>query len=237
MKRWAAMKALTLLPAGLVLLLLAPGCKTKDAAKCQQGLSTATRAAQQRQFAEARQWREYAYKQCEAGSASLSELDQAISKAEAEAQAQAAKVEQAKPLMNLISSFVAQHSASADKAAAAAVCPKEGEPDHGWCTGTRSVKEGSASIQVRFKQGAPTVFRYVATGAGKGSCALLGGQQGRSWTVSQRSGGTAERSHCKLSGLDAVVSTTDTDTTVTVASPSFMAQDPNLKRQIESEGK
>jgi hypothetical protein len=221
----------------LALLAFLPACKTKDAAKCTQGVSTATQAAQNGQFTEARQWRDYAYKQCEAGSAQLTQLDQAITSAETAAQQKAQKAEQAKPLMTLFASFVAQNAGTAANASAAAVCPKEGEPDFGWCTGTRSVTGGTASIEVRYKADAPQVFRYSVKGPGRGSCAQLGGTQGRAWQVSQRTGGVAERAHCKLSGLDAVVSVAGEETMVTVASPGFLTQDPNLKRQIESEGK
>lgn len=208
----------------------------KDAAKCQEAQGTVKKALEAGQFSEARTWREYAYKQC-ADATALAELDRSISTREAEVQAAAVKEAQAKPLLELFGRFVAENAATAERAVAAKTCPAEGQPDHGFCTGQRSVSGGASTIAVRYKADAPAAFRYSVQGAGAGTCAQLGGQQGRKWSVTTKAGGRAQRSHCKVSGLDAVLSVDDTGTSVTLASPSYLALDPFLERQIEQEGK
>ncbi|MCC6217461.1 MAG: hypothetical protein IT376_21570 [Polyangiaceae bacterium] len=218
--------------AGLVV-----GCgPKKDAAKCQEAQVTVKKALEGAQFAEARQWRDHAYKQC-ADTTALAELDRSIVTREGEVQAATAREAQAKPLMELFARFVAENATTAERAVAAKTCPEEGKPDYGFCAGERAIGGTSSAIQVRYKADAVGAFRYTVQGAGAGTCAQLGGQQGRKWSVTTKAGGKAHRAHCKLSGLDAVLSVEDAGTTVTLASPSYLAVDPFLKRQIEQEGK
>lgn len=221
-----------------IALLPASACQRKDPKKCDEAQATSRKAADGKQFAEARQWREFAYKQCD-DKTTLGALDQYLSGKEAEVKVAEARQAQAKPLMDLFKGFVTSNRAAPDKAIASRVCPPEGQPDHGWCSGLRTTG-GSATIEVRYKETEPGAFRFTAKGPGEGTCAQLAGAAGRTWSVTMRSGGVATRTHCKLSGLDSVVSYENAGggtTVVTLASPSFMVADPGLKKQIESEGK
>lgn len=218
------------------LVVLAAACQpTKDAQKCQEALNNVTRAVQAKQFDGAMQWRDYAYKQC-ADQTALQAMDKSITDKKAEIAKAEAEEARAKPLMDVFSKFVAQYKSSAERSATSPLCPEKDQPDAGWCTGTRGVG-GGTPIEIRYQKETPGTFQYTVKGSGSGTCKQLGGQEGRSWSVTQKLGGVAKRTHCKLSGLDSVVSVANGETTITLASPGFIALDPNLKRQIESEGK
>src|SRR5262245_49290792 len=58
-------------------------CKRKDPEKCQQGMTVARQAMASEDFALAKQWREYAWKNCE-DQTGLATLDQELANKEAE---------------------------------------------------------------------------------------------------------------------------------------------------------
>src|SRR4051812_7797539 len=77
-------RAGTSLAVGFVLCAL--GCQTRNAEKCEQGLSVTAQATKNNDFASAKQWREFSYKMCDAAGqdqAALVKLDQDLSTAEA----------------------------------------------------------------------------------------------------------------------------------------------------------
>src|SRR4051812_25347332 len=113
----------------VVTLLLALGCQTRDADKCNQGFDVTRQAIKSNDFAVAKQWREYAYKQCDAAGQDkdgLAALDKEIAAAEATVKAAADAEAQRKAkndaLLKLFVSFVSDNKAAPDKASNAPVC-------------------------------------------------------------------------------------------------------------------
>src|SRR5262245_3070758 len=90
LRLWPSITALALLStAG------AAGCSQKRAGKCADGQKVARQAVEGGDFALAKQWREYAYKQC-ADASALSALDQEIVNKEAAVTAEAERAAKSK---------------------------------------------------------------------------------------------------------------------------------------------
>ena len=219
-------------------LVLALGCNQKDAEKCTQALGTTRQASTAEDFALAKQWREYAYKQCE-DQAALASLDKEISEREAAVtarkDAEAKKKAESTQLMRLFTDFAAQNRAAPDRASAAPVCdplPEGAKPDSKdrFCTGTRQA--GTYALQVRFWQADPQAFRFSVKPEDPITCELLGGTVGKTWDVAAVGGAYAKRHRCdlggSLSGLQGVVSEA-ARADVSVFSPQYLDRDPGMK--------
>jgi hypothetical protein len=230
------------------LLLAVPiaGCARKSAEKCADGQKVARQAVEGGDFALAKQWREYAYKQCEDASA-LAALDQEIVNKEAAVTAEAARVAKAKAdtaaLVKLYLEFVGANRAAPNAASATPTCetPPEGSPlpkpgtekDH-FCTATRNA--GAHVLTVRYWNADPTAFRFTTTPEDPVDCAALGGTPEKTWGVPAVGGKTAQRSRCALSGplagLTAVVSAA-AKADVHVFSPGYLEKDPGSRPLLE----
>ena len=216
---------------------LASMCSGKDKAKCDQAQATVHTALEQDNPQLARQWRDYAWKQCEDQTA-LGQLDQAILAKEAELADKAAKQQQAAGILKLFASFM-----SKQLAAPSGQCAPAESPDKGWCTRTATVTNTPTTFDARYRQDDPSVVKFATLLQGGGTCADLGGTQVRQWKVQFGAGGAiATRTHCKLAGagldgFEALISVEADGTRVTAASPKWLATDPTLRRQLDSEGK
>ncbi len=127
------------------------GCSGKDAEKCAQGLSVTRQALAAENFDSAKQWRTYAYAQCEDQGA-LASLDKEISEREtavtARKDAEAKKKAESAALLKAFADFVALNRAAPDRAArrrlrstpadAPAAKPGEESKDR-FCTATRQL--------------------------------------------------------------------------------------------------
>jgi hypothetical protein len=221
-------------------LVLALGCNQKDAEKCTQALATTRQAVTAEDFALAKQWREYSYKQCD-DQAGLAALDKEISEREAAAvarkEAEAKKKAESAALMQLFTGWVAQNRAAPDRASAAPVCdplPADAKPDSKdrFCTGTRQTPTGQ-TLQVRFWQADPQAFRFSVKAEEPLTCeALAPATVGKTWDVAAVGGAYAKRHRCdlggSLSGLQGVVSEA-ARAEVSVFSPQYLDRDPGMK--------
>jgi hypothetical protein len=220
------------------------GCNAKDAEKCTQGLSVTRQALAVENFDSAKQWRTYAYAQCEDQGA-LAALDKEISEREAAVlarkDAEAKKKAETASLLKGFADFVAQNRAAPDRASAAPVCdpppagapaPKPGEESKDrFCTATRQL--GTYTVQVRFWQADPQAFRFSVKPEDPASCDALGpATVSKSWEVPAVNGSQVKRDRCDLggplSGLHAVVSQA-ARAEVSVFSPQYLERDPGMK--------
>jgi hypothetical protein len=247
------MRAMMARPASsfaLALVLLSLGCQKRDAEKCAQGLSVTRTAVKANDFALAKQWREYAYKQCDAqgeDQASLTALDQEISTAEASvksaADAEAARKQKNDALLKLFVGWVASNRAAPDRASSAPVCdPPPADPvaakklettKEQLCTASRTA--GEHTLVARYWDADKTLFRFSTKFPAPVTCQDFGGTVNKTWDVPSTSGASVKRSRCDitsgaLSGLAVVVSQAN-NADAYVFSPAYVEKDP-LTKQI-----
>lgn len=234
--------------AGILLIGVAglTGCSQKNAEKCADGQKVARQAIEANDFALAKQWREYAYKQC-ADASALTALDQEIVNREATVTAEADRVAKSKAdtaaLVKLYLDFVGANRAAPERAAAAPACdappegappPKPGTEKDRFCTSTRTA--GTHAITVRYWEATPAAFKFTTTPDDPVDCAALGGTPEKTWGVPAVGGKTAQRSRCALggplAGLTAVVSGA-AKADVHVFSPGYLEKDPASRPLLE----
>lgn len=228
-------------PSALVIFALtAAGCNSKDAEKCTQGLTVTRQALDLENFESAKEWRAYAYAQCDDQGA-LAALDREIAEREAQVTQRKAQEEQKKAetaaLLKTFVDFVAQNRAAPDRASAAPVCDpapstKAGEESkERFCTATRQI--GNYPVQVRYWQADPQAFRFVVKPENPVTCEELGPSTiTKTWQVPAVDGSPVRRDRCDLSGalsgLHAVVSQA-VRADVHVFSPQYLERDPGMK--------
>jgi hypothetical protein len=226
---------------------LLAGCQNRDAAKCAQGFDVTRQAIKTGDFALARQWREYAYKQCDAAGedqASLATLDREISSAEAALKAQAdaelQRKQQNEALLKLFVSWAGQNRAAPDKASAAPVCDVPADPAEAkkveitkerFCTATRQA--GNHTLVARFWQADNNALRFSAKFPAPVSCQDFGASVSKTWDVPSTSGVPVKRSRCEitsgpLSGMSVIVSAAH-NADAYIVSPAFIERDPQTK--------
>jgi hypothetical protein len=210
----------------LGLLLLSLGCQGRDEAKCNQGFDVARQAIKSNDFALAKQWREYAYKNCDAAGqdqAGLATLDQEISTAEANVKAAADAEAQRKAkndaLLKLFVGFASSNRAAPDKASNAPVCdPPPADPIEAkkiekskeqLCTGTRTA--GDHTLTARYWDADKTLMRFATKFPAPVSCQDFGATVVKTFDVPATNGGSVKRSRCEfssgpLAGMGLVVS-------------------------------
>lgn len=231
---------------GLAGLLLAcvslAGCKKGDPEKCNQAQTVVRSAVASGDFASARQWREYAYKQCDDQS-SLPALDQSIVQAESAAAAKKAADEQetrdTNALAKLFFQFVADNRAAPEHASQAPVCdpPPAGgaaESKERFCTATRQA--GNHTLEARYWDADHSAVRFTTTLDGEIDCKAMGGTVAKQWDVPAVGGKSAKRTRCDLGGalqgLTAVV-TAAHRAPLYVVSPTYVAHDPGWHAILE----
>ncbi|HEY3495074.1 MAG TPA: hypothetical protein VGK73_10330 [Polyangiaceae bacterium] len=224
------------------------GCQRKDPEKCTEAQQVVRKSIDARDFAAARQWREYAYKQCD-DPALLAGLDKEIVDREAAIQAEAQAAEKKKAatqqLVNLFLAFTAENRAAPDRASATPACdppppgapaPKPGEESkERFCTAIRQTGTGQ-TLQARYWQSDPAAFRFTTTPDEPLDCSSVGGTVGKKWEVPAQGGKSAIRWRCDLSGalqgLTAVVSGA-AKAELHIISPTYVSRDPGWKAILE----
>ena len=228
----------------LLLPLFVMGCKGGDPEKCTQAQAVVGQALDGEDFATARQWREYAYKQCE-DKGPLSALDLKITEREAAVTARKTaddkKSADTNALAKIFFEWVAQNRAAPDKASQSPACEPlpEGTPaanakDH-FCTATRAA--GANTLEARYWEAEPGVaVRFSTTLPGQLDCAALKGTAGKQWDVPAVGGKSAKRTRCDLggalAGLTAVLTAAD-KAPLHVVSPGYVARDPGWRTILE----
>ncbi len=224
------------------------GCAQKDATKCADAQKVMRQAMDTGDFALARQWREYGYKQCD-DAAALASLDQELVNREATVKAEAERAAKRKAetaqLVKLFVDFVAANRAAPEAASAMPTCeepaattgsaPKPGkESKERFCTATRAA--GNYTLSVRFWDADHAAFRFSTTPEDPVDCAALGGSVEKTWGVPAVGGKTAVRTRCALSGalagLNAVV-TGAARADAMIFSPTYVEKDPSARPMLE----
>ena len=213
----------TSLTLGFVLLVL--GCQTRNAEKCDQGLSVTRQAITSHDFALAKQWREFAYKMCDPAGQDkegLVALDQELSTAEATVKANTDAEAQRKAkndaLLKLFVTWVGDNRAAPEKASAAPVCDTPTDAAEAaavakskerLCTATRTA--GDSALTARYWEADSKLSRFSTKFPAPVSCQDFGGTESKSFDVPSTSGASIKRSVCTvaagaLSGMTVVVS-------------------------------
>jgi hypothetical protein len=225
------------------------GCQARDEAKCNQGFDVARQAIKSNDFALARQWREYAYKQCDAtgqDQAGLAALDQELSTAEATVKANAEAEAQRKAkndaLLKLFIGWAGSNRAAPDKASSAPVCdPPPADPvlarkieksKEQLCTGTRTA--GDSTLTVRYWDADKTLMRFATKFPAPVSCQDFGATPTKTFDVPASNGGSVKRSRCDitsgaLSGMSVVVSEAN-NAEAYIFTPGYLEKDPLMKQ-------
>jgi hypothetical protein len=229
--------------------LLALGCQTRNAEKCEQGLSVTRQAVKSSDFALARQWREYAYKMCDAAGEdkeALVKLDTELSSAEATVKANADAEAQRKAkndaLLKLFISWAGDNRAAPEKASAAPVCdppPADAvlaaqiaKTKEQLCTASRTA--GENTLSVRYWEADSKLSRFATKFPAPVSCEDFGATPSKTFDVPALNGGAVKRSRCDiasgaLQGMTVVVSAAN-NADAYVFSPGYLEKDRLMKQ-------
>jgi hypothetical protein len=216
------------------------GCKKGDPEKCTQAQTVVRTAAANGDFASARQWRDYAYQQCEDQS-TLPALDQSIVQAESAATAKKTADEQERrdtnELAKVFFQFAADNRAAPDHASQTPVCeapPSPAKEKDRFCTATRQA--GTHTLEARYWDADHSAFRFTTTLDGEIDCQAMSGTVEKQWDVPAVGGRSAKRTRCTLGGalqgLTAVV-TAAHQAPLYVISPTYVAHDPGWRAILE----
>jgi hypothetical protein len=233
----------------VALVLLAMGCQSRDEVKCNQGFDVTRQAIKANDFALAKQWREYAYKQCDAAGQDkdgLATLDKELATAEATVKAAADAEAQRKAkndaLLKLFVSWAGDNRAAPDKASAAPVCdPAPADPIEAakiakskeqLCTGTRSA--GEHTLTVRYWDADKTLMRFATKFPAPVSCQDFGATVSKTFDVPAINGASIKRSRCEitagaLAGMSVVVSEA-VNADAYIFAPGYLEKDRLMKQ-------
>lgn len=233
---------------GSLVLLLAIGCQNKDAAKCADAQQTVRQALTAKNIPSAKQWREYAYKQCDDAN-QLSALDKEIVTTEGAieqaARDEANRKSQQQQLIGLFKDWVAQSRTAPERSVTNVTC--EGADDEKlktskerFCSGARAVTglQGT-SLQARYWEKTPAdAVLFTIRLQLPATCADLGGHRVIKTTeLPSTQGRPVKRYHCELtdgalSGLQALV-TEANSADMRVFSAKYPEQDPAFRFQVK----
>lgn len=221
-----------------------PGCKQKDAAQCEQAISTVKQALSQENFTGAAQWRDYAYKQCE-DPAQLSDLDQSIVRRRGEIEARTRSAEQRKTenrqLLKVFLQWVADNRAAPDRASAAPACDASAPAEkvktkERLCSASRTA--GQYPLLLSYWEAEPAIARFTVKLPDVTSCEEIGASKVlKTWQVPTTSGVTTPRSRCEfpagpLAGMNAVLSQAG-NAELYVFNPSYLEKDTALRGVLD----
>jgi hypothetical protein len=237
----------TSLAVGCVVLAL--GCQTRDADKCNQGFDVTRQAIKSNDFALAKQWREFAYKNCDAAGQDkdgLATLDKELSTAEATVKANADAEAQRKArndaLLKLFVSWAGENRAAPDKASVSPVCDpppadaveaaRIAKTKEQLCTATRTA--GDNTLSVRYWQADPKLARFSTKFPAPVSCEEFGATVSKTFDVPASNGASVKRSRCDitsgaLSGMTVVVSAAN-NADAYIFSPGYLEKDRLMKQ-------
>jgi hypothetical protein len=228
--------------------LLALGCQSRNAEKCNQGFDVTRQAIKSNDFALAKQWREYAYKMCDAAGQDkdgLITLDKELATAETTVKAAAAAEAERKAkndaLLKLFVGWAGDNRTSADKASSAPVCDSPSDAAEAakvekskerLCSASR--KAGEHVLNVKYWQADPKLARFSVKFPAPVSCADFGGAEVKSFEVAAKGGASAKRSRCDitsgaLSGMSLVVSAAN-NAEAYVFEPGYLEKDAQMKQ-------
>lgn len=232
---------------GSLALLFAIGCQNKDAAKCADAQQTIRQALASKNIASAKQWREYAYKQCDDAS-QLATLDKEIvsteSAIEQAARDEASKKSQQQQLIAVFKDWIAQSRPAPERGVTNVSC--DGGDDaklkaskERFCSGTRAITGvQGASLQARYWEKTPAeVALYTVRLQLPATCADLGGHRVIKTTdLPSTQGRAVKRYYCEftdgaLNGLQALV-TEANSADLRVFTVKYPEQDPALRFQL-----
>ncbi|MEZ4227106.1 MAG: hypothetical protein R3B13_39575 [Polyangiaceae bacterium] len=209
-------------------------CNRKDPAKCDNAKSTIQRAIGSEEFAVARQWRDYAYKQC-ADPADLSTVDKQITDAEAEATRRKTEAEtkarDAQQLVKLLTEWAAGHRADPTRAAVNVTCQGPEDTKERWCTRERSVG-GKYQVSVRYWEETPSAHKFFTIGPAFVKCDAFG----TATVIAEKQQGA--QLYCDvtggpLAGLKLLIQNATDGTRIHLASNEFLEKDPGFKALAE----
>jgi hypothetical protein len=236
----------TSLAVGCVLLAL--GCQTRNAEKCNQGFDVTRQAIKSNDFALATQWREYAYKMCDAAAQDkdgLSTLDKELATAQttfkANAEAEAQRKAKNDALLKLFVAWAGDNRAAPDKASSAPVCDAPSDAVQAAavakskeriCTATRTA--GDNTLTAKFWEADTKLSSFSTKFAAPVSCADFGATETKSFDVPATNGASVKRSRCDissgaLSGMSVVVSAAN-NADAYVFAPGYLEKDPLMKQ-------
>jgi hypothetical protein len=232
----------------LLVTLLGLGCNARDSEKCNQGFDVTRQAIKNNDFTLARQWREYAYKQCDAAGQDkdgLATLDKELATAEATVKAAADAEVQRKAkndaLLKLFIAFAGSNRAAPDKASSAPVCDPPADAaaaaqvartKEQLCTGTRSA--GDSTLTVRYWDADHKLMRFATKFPAPVSCQDFGGTVTKQFDVPASNGGSVKRSRCDitsgaLQGMGVVVSEA-ANADAYIFEPGYLEKDRLMKQ-------
>jgi hypothetical protein len=229
--------------------LFALGCQTRNAEKCEQGLTVTKQTVKSSDFAAAKQWREFAYKMCDAAGQdkdALASLDKELSSAEATVKANADAEAQRKAkndaLLKLFVSWAGDNRAAPEKASVSPVCDPppsdaveaakiEKSKEH-LCTASRTA--GENTLSVRYWQADGKLLRFSTKFPAPVSCEDFGATVSKTFDVPALNGGSVKRSRCEitsgaLQGLSVVVSAAN-NADAYIFSPEYLEKDRLMKQ-------
>lgn len=215
-------------------------CSGKDSTKCNEAIEVTRKSITAKDFNLARQWRERAYTYCSDG-AQLSSLDGEISSAEkaeldAKAQAEAVK-KQADAVTSLVRDLAFQGKDDGAQIARSATCPDPKEKKEGWCDARRTIAGNPNTINVRYWNKEPKAMLISAKPQGPASCDGLSASTVVRTFGSTIDGVPAEFKHCtlsgNLSGLQALVGSSEKLSHVQVFTTEYLAKDPKLAQRLK----
>lgn len=228
--------------------LLSLGCQTRNAEKCEQGFTVTRQAVGAKDFALAKQWREFAYKMCDPAGEDkegLVKLDQEITAAEAAVKAAADAEAQRKAkndaLLKLFVAWAGDNRAAPDKASASPLCdtPTDAaekaaveKSKERLCTATRTA--GDNALTARYWEADPKLVRFSTKFAAPVSCADFGATESKSFDVPATNGASVKRTRCELtsgalSGMSVVVSAA-INADAYIFSPGILDKDRLMKQ-------
>lgn len=228
--------------------LLALGCQSRNAEKCEEGLSVTRKAVATSDFALARQWREYAYKMCDPAGQdkeALVALDQEIASTEstfkANADAEAERKAKNDALLKLFVSWAGDNRAAPDKASVAPVCDtptdaveaaKVAKTKERLCTATRTA--GDNTLTARYWEADTKLSRFSTKFPAPVSCEDFGATVSKTFDVPALNGGSVKRSVCEfasgaLQGMQLVVSAAN-NADAYIFSPEYLEKDRLMKQ-------
>jgi hypothetical protein len=225
--------------AALILALGAGGCKTKDADKCQEGQAGVKKSLEAHNDALLTQWRDYAYKYCEAAvfagiDREIADTRAAEKKAEADQQHKQQELDQ---LLQLFTQWVAGARNNPERAATPTCGGGEAEAKshERWCVGQRQASP--YVFTVRYWDKEPVAAKFDVTLPQPITCEKLGGVALRTWTVPNQA---IKRQHCQinsgpLAGMQAMV-TEAVNAPLHVFSPQYLEKDAALSAKLTTEG-
>jgi hypothetical protein len=227
--------------------LLALGCQTRNAEKCTQGFDVTRQAVKSNDFALAKQWREYAYKMCDAAGTdkeALVALDLEVSTAETTLKTRAAADAQRKvandALLKLFITWAGDNRAAPEKASASPVCDTPTDAAEAatvartkerLCTATRTA--GDNTLTARYWEADGKLSRFSTKFPAPVTCEDFGATVSKTFDVPALQGGSVKRFRCDissgaLSGMSVVVSAAN-NADAYIFAPGYLDKDKQMK--------